>query len=432
MQQGPEADTNRVLAGAEHWVRLDGASSAAQPSGERPGQLDPAGEGPLVMVAGWEDGHPACAPFVAADGGEACRGCPVALVAGVLRSGRAATDRCPYGIRMLAFPAPAGSRDAVGVLRLGTPESSEADLPSGRAILRAARRLRTVDGLMAWQAEQRARGAERRRTAAAALAQMIATTEEFHRLWTAADRDRVSVENSMSRLDTLARETLRESEESRVGVAHSLHDNAAQSMVSAHRFLEAARASLAGPRPEAAGRHLDAAQERLLAAIKEIRTVLNNLVPPGLEELGLADLVGKPRLEVISALADLFAGDGSSLEDAAARNALIEVLNEVLPEGDITDLELDAAGVVEIISLHLALWIYFLQDTWIADRIAKRAEPTEKERLDREIRSFLVNSVKLELEGRDVLAIQWRTEEGRAEFEGIAARVFRDLEAAVE
>lgn len=291
MQQGPEADTNRVLAGAEHWVRLDGASSAAQPSGERPGQLDPAGEGPLVMVAGWEDGHPACAPFVAADGGEACRGCPVALVAGVLRSGRAATDRCPYGIRMLAFPAPAGSRDAVGVLRLGTPESSEADLPSGRAILRAARRLRTVDGLMAWQAEQRARGAERRRTAAAALAQMIATTEEFHRLWTAADRDRVSVENSMSRLDTLARETLRESEESRVGVAHSLHDNAAQSMVSAHRFLEAARASLAGPRPEAAGRHLDAAQERLLAAIKEIRTVLNNLVPPGLEELGLANAI---------------------------------------------------------------------------------------------------------------------------------------------
>lgn len=291
MQQGPEPDTNRILAGAEHWVRLDRASSPASPSGAWPGQLEPTGEGPLVMVAGWEDGHQACAPFVAADGGEACRGCPVGLVAGVLRSGRAAGDRCPYGIRMLAFPAPAGSRDAVGVLRLGTPESSEADLPSGRAILRAARRLRTVDGLMAWEAEQRARGAERRRTAAAALAQMIATTEEFHRLWTAADRDRASVESSMTRLDTLARETLRESEESRVGVAHNLHDNAAQSMVSAHRFLEAARASLAGPNPDAAGPHLDAAQERLLAAIKEIRTVLNNLVPPGLEELGLANAI---------------------------------------------------------------------------------------------------------------------------------------------
>ena len=154
-------------------------------------------------------------------------------------------------------------------------------------------------------------------------------------------------------------------------------------------------------------------------------------ITPTLEELGLGDLVGKPRLEVISALADVFAGDGSSLEDAAARNAVIEVLNEVLPEGDVTELELDAAGVTEIISLQLAYWIYFLQDTWIADRIAKRAEPAEKERLDREIRSFLVNSVRLELEGRDVLAIQWRTAEGRVEFERIAAQVFRDLEEAV-
>jgi signal transduction histidine kinase len=288
MQQGPEADTNRVLAGAEHWVRLDRASTPAAASGTRSGQLDPAGEGPLVMVAGWEDGHQACAPFVASDGGQACRGCPVALVTGVMSSGRAADDRCPFGIRMLAFPAPAGSRSSAAVLRLGTPESTEADLPSGRAILHAARRLRTSDGMLAWEAEQRARGAERRRTAAAALAQMIATTEEFHRLYTAADRDRASVESSMTRLDTLARETLRESEEARVAVAHALHDTAGQSVVAAHRFLEAARTSLTGAKPDSAGGHLDAAQERLLATIKEIRTVLNNLVPPGLEELGLS------------------------------------------------------------------------------------------------------------------------------------------------
>ena len=254
-----------------------------------PGQFGTAVEGRLVMVAGWEDGHPACAPFVASDGGQACRGCPVGVVTGVMRSGRAAMDRCPFGIRLLAFPAPAGARDSVAVLRLGTPESVNADLPSARTVLHAARRLRAPDGLLAWEAEQRARGAERRRTAASALAQMIATTEEFHRLYTAADRDRASVETSMTRLDTLARETLRESEESRVAVAHALHDTAGQSAVAAHRFLEAARASLNGPRPESAGRHLDEAQERLLTTIKEIRTVLNNLVPPGLEELGLAN-----------------------------------------------------------------------------------------------------------------------------------------------
>ncbi len=300
MQQGPEPDTSRVLAGAERWVRLDRAGAPLAWDGARTSPTDPA-DGPLVMVAGWEDGHQPCAPFVASDGGEACRGCPVGIVDGVLRTGRAAADRCPFGIRMLAFPAPAGARDSAAVLRLGTTESSDGELPSGRAILHAARRLRSVDGLRAWEAEQRARGAERRRTAAAALAQMIATTEEFHRLYTAADRDRANVESSMTRLDLLARETLRESEESRVAVAHALHDTAGQSAVAAHRFLEAARASLDGPRPETAAGHLDAAQERLLTTIREIRAVLNRLVPPGLEELGLAKALERYTEEFVPA-----------------------------------------------------------------------------------------------------------------------------------
>lgn len=287
MQQGPEPDTNRVLAGAEHWVRLDRASPPGSAAGAWPGPSEPGADVALVLAAGWEDGHQPCAPFVAPDGGQACRGCSIGVVTTVMRTRRAALDRCAFGIRLLAFPAPAGATDSVAVLRLGGPESSEADLPSGQAILHAARRLRSPQGLTSWAAEQRARGAERRRTAAAALAQMIATTEEFHRLYTAADRDRASVESSMTRLDTLARETLRESEESRVAVAHALHDTAGQSAVAAHRFLDAARASLAGPHPETAGRHLDAAQEHLTLAIREIRAVLNGLVPPGLEELGL-------------------------------------------------------------------------------------------------------------------------------------------------
>ncbi len=289
MQPGPETETHRILAGAELWTRLDHASQPDAPVSTSVAGATASPEGPLVMVAGWEDGHPACASFVAADGGVACRGCPVGLVAAVLRTGHAASERCPFGIRMLAFPAPAGSRGSAVVLRLGGAETADADLPSGLSILRAARRLRHPGGLAAWQAEQRARGAERRRTAAAALAQMIATTEEFHRLYTTADRDRGSAEQAVSRLDSLARETLRESEEWRTQIAHTLHDTAAQSMVSAHRFLEASRASLTGPHPDAAGGHLDAAQERMLMAIREVRHVLNTLVPPGLEELGLAN-----------------------------------------------------------------------------------------------------------------------------------------------
>ena len=289
MQPGPDTEAHRILAGAELWKRLDHASGPDAPATLHGGAGGAAPDGPLVLVAGWEDGHPPCAPFVAADGGAACRDCPVGIVSAVLRTGHAAMERCPYGIRLLGFPAPAGAGDSAAVLRLGGPETADAALPAGISILHAARRLRRPGGLAAWQAEQRARGAERRRTAAAALAQMIATTEEFHRLYTTADRDRASSEQAVSRLDTLARETLRESEDIRTQIAHTLHDTAAQSMVSAHRFLEASRASLAGSRPETADGHLDAAQDRLLTAIREVRHVLNTLVPPGLEELGLAN-----------------------------------------------------------------------------------------------------------------------------------------------
>ncbi|MFN8629880.1 MAG: histidine kinase [Chloroflexota bacterium] len=117
---------------------------------------------------------------------------------------------------------------------------------------------------------------------------MIATTEEFHPyLYTAADQDRASVEKLHD-----APGHARPRDAARVGgVARCRGPRAAR-----HRrpvrgggalVLEAARASINGPRPEQAAKMLDEAQDRMLTTIKEIRAVLNNLVPPGLEELGL-------------------------------------------------------------------------------------------------------------------------------------------------
>lgn len=247
-----DAAVGRLLAGAGLWSRLEQPSAGA--------------ERPFVLVAGWDAGHPGCTPE--------------ALVAAVLRSGRALADRCPSGGRLLAFPAPAGSRTSVAVLHL--------DAEPGATVLAAAHHLRSPDGLVAWQAGQRSRSAERRSTAAAALAQMVDTTEAFHRLYAEANRDRAVAESSATRLDSLARETLRDSDLARSQVAARLHDRAGQSAVSAHRFLEAARAALDAGRPQQAASHLDAAGEQLLEAMREIRAVLDELVPPGLEELGVA------------------------------------------------------------------------------------------------------------------------------------------------
>ena len=108
---------------------------------------------------------------------------------------------------------------------------------------------------------------QRAETATAALAQLLATTEEFQRR--AADAE------------ALARATQGEAELGRERVAHALHDTVAQSLVTAHRFLEAARASLAADRSDAATQQLETAQAAVLEAIAELRRVIDGLAGPG-------------------------------------------------------------------------------------------------------------------------------------------------------
>jgi signal transduction histidine kinase len=275
--------------------------------------LSPDGNGP-ELVAGWEDGAPFCTAVCTTDVGLAfCRRCPADVAARVIRTGRAATDRCAAGVQLLAFPSPRGARDQAAVLRVGRPTPRQAVAVAERiqvappALRRAARRVERLDGrvvlaaarilrgpgpLHCWQVQQRNRAANRRRTATAALAQMIATSEEFHLLYRSSQRQRTELERQRRRLDRLAREALRSQDIERARIAHQIHDTAAQSMVSAYRFLDAARSSAANGWSDSVDAHLASAEERLQAAIGEVRAVLASLLPPGLEELGIGHAVG--------------------------------------------------------------------------------------------------------------------------------------------
>jgi len=186
-------------------------------------------------------------------------------------------------------------RVAPDALRQAARTTAAAD---GRASLEAARVLRDPAGNRDWQIEQRAHGADRQRAAAQALAQMIATNEEFHQLDRASRRQRSELDRNRRLLDRLARAALRAQDEERARLAHEIHDTAAQSMVSAFRFLDAARvASGAGGRdPDP---RLVSASERLQAAIGEVRAVLARLLPTGLEELGLAEAL-RARIRSVS------------------------------------------------------------------------------------------------------------------------------------
>jgi signal transduction histidine kinase len=348
-----ERSVTRHLGGAELWARLDGSAglpglvtlpiepetrtpNAATATARRPPGPDlPA----VAFISGWEDGEPFCATICSTDVGvELCRGCSAGLAARVLATGRAAHDRCQAGGRLLGFPAPRGSRITAAILRVGPPKPRDAALvadrarvapealrraarqsppPNARAALEAARILRDPALLLDWQIQQRLRGSEWRRTATAALAQIVATAEEFYELYRGSLRQRRELERNQRRLDRLARQILRASEFERARIAHQIHDTAAQSMVSAFRFLDAARA-LARQHPgESVESYLESASDRLVVAIKEVRTVLADLVPPGIEELGLAHAIST-RMAALAAESGMdmtFEGDLPRLDD---------------------------------------------------------------------------------------------------------------------
>jgi hypothetical protein len=83
----------------------------------------------------------------------------------------------------------------------------------------------------------------------------------------------------------------------------------------------------------------------------------------GLEAVGLQRLVGQDRFTVLSELVTAFAGSGSDLEAQAARNALLDVLDELLPEGDEVDLQtvqLDEQAVTDSLCRFIAALVYNL------------------------------------------------------------------------
>jgi signal transduction histidine kinase len=306
-----ERSLGRHLAGAELWARVDAVAGGEECAASEAG--DGTRRPRVALVAGWEDGEPFCATICSTDVGlQFCRRCPEELAERVLETGRASRGKCRAGARLIGFPAPRGSRTTVAILRVGPPSQRDAaavadktrvapgalrraarQTPSQepRAALAAARILRDPAQLFEWQVQQRARGSDRRRTATAALAQMVATSEEFYELYRDAQRQRRELERNQHRLDRLARQTLRASDMERARIAHQIHDTAAQSMVSAFRFLDAARAYASSHPGESIDQYLENASERLVTAIKEVRAVLNDLVPPGLEELGLGQAI---------------------------------------------------------------------------------------------------------------------------------------------
>jgi hypothetical protein len=150
----------------------------------------------------------------------------------------------------------------------------------------------------------------------------------------------------------------------------------------------------------------------------------------GLETLGLQELIGQDRFTVLSELVTAFAGSGSDLEAQAARNALLDVLDELLPEEgvDLATVQLDEAAVTDYLCRFIQALIYNLAIPIIDNALTKLQNPQLAQERDQVLRNYVDGLVRMHLRDTSPLEIDWQGEDGRAFIDQILHAVYDQLE----
>jgi len=150
-----------------------------------------------------------------------------------------------------------------------------------------------------------------------------------------------------------------------------------------------------------------------------------------LERAGLGHLVGQSRWEVLGALVEEVAGAAAGLEEAAIQSACVRVFEELFPDQDtweeLASVRLDQDQVVAIIERFVAECVFGRLAQAVDARLAAH-DPHERERRNRELQALVAQLVALRLEGRGVLEVDWRGDEGRELTERLVADVYARLE----
>ncbi len=153
-----------------------------------------------------------------------------------------------------------------------------------------------------------------------------------------------------------------------------------------------------------------------------------------LNQYGLSDLIGGERLDVLNEIAGRVAGAGDSMEEAVARDAILDVLGEIYSDArtfeEMEALDIDADAIRDLLATYLAYYIYKRVLQELGDRIADNAgSPEEAARLERQIRDQIRDLVALDLSAIDPLAFDWAGRAGQERMRTLLADAFRMISA---
>jgi molybdopterin converting factor small subunit len=153
-------------------------------------------------------------------------------------------------------------------------------------------------------------------------------------------------------------------------------------------------------------------------------------VAGGLEAVGLGRLVGTDRFTVLSELVNEFAGAGSDLEAQAARNAVLDVLDQILPDDDtpLEDARLDEAAITDALCRYVAALVYNLAIPVIDERLTQLQDQPLAQQRDQELRDYIDALVRLRMRDRSPMAIDWQGPQGHEFVQAILRAVYEQIE----
>ena len=154
-----------------------------------------------------------------------------------------------------------------------------------------------------------------------------------------------------------------------------------------------------------------------------------------LQRFGLSSVVGKDAETVFAAISNALAPAGASREEAIARDAVNEALESlyersILADSDLT--KLDQMGTQEIAQALETAVSSYIYHRWLGELeivIEKKAmSAKEAVRLERNMRAYISECVQLDMQGVDVLNMDWNGTSGQQFIEKIFTEAYRILE----
>lgn len=171
---------------------------------------------------------------------------------------------------------------------------------------------------------------------------------------------------------------------------------------------------------------------------KFFAAVANSGAVQAVGDLGLAEFLDRPAIELLSALGNVLAPSGALAEDAAARDAFHETMAELLEEAELTATGREVLEAVTLDSFRTLLERYVAN--WVIARLLQTlsaaveegaTSPTRAVAVEQQVRDYVRHVVRLDRDLAVTDPTTWSGAAGGRSAQRIFVMALRVLEAAL-